>query len=145
MVWLCLLMPFALTLSGYKVLILNTFKAHRWFQREEVWEACLLPAGPGGLLPVGTEPFWPAPRCTPGSTTRSFTQAMCGFITCPRQAHCVKCALIPKEETLCAFSQCCFSPQGVSAIKCLKMGGLLVGSGAGLLVFCKSPTYKPIK
>ncbi|KAM7067685.1 cilia- and flagella-associated protein 52 isoform 2-T2 [Molossus nigricans] len=34
---------------------------------------------------------------------------------------------------------------GVSAIKCLKMGGLLVGSGAGLLVFCKSPSYKPIK
>ncbi|XP_045055232.2 cilia- and flagella-associated protein 52 isoform X3 [Desmodus rotundus] len=33
---------------------------------------------------------------------------------------------------------------GVSAIKCLKMGGLLVGSGAGLLVFCKSPSYKPI-
>ncbi|XP_047291396.1 cilia- and flagella-associated protein 52 isoform X5 [Homo sapiens] len=34
---------------------------------------------------------------------------------------------------------------GVSAIRCLKMGGLLVGSGAGLLVFCKSPGYKPIK
>ncbi|VFV44929.1 wd repeat-containing protein 16 [Lynx pardinus] len=34
---------------------------------------------------------------------------------------------------------------GVSTIKCLKMGGLLVGSGAGLLVFCKSPSYKPIK
>ncbi|XP_054391399.2 cilia- and flagella-associated protein 52 isoform X2 [Pongo abelii] len=34
---------------------------------------------------------------------------------------------------------------GVSAIRCLKMGGLLVGSGAGLLVFCKSPSYKPIK
>ncbi|XP_058531584.1 cilia- and flagella-associated protein 52 isoform X2 [Ochotona princeps] len=34
---------------------------------------------------------------------------------------------------------------GVSAIKCLKMGGLLVGSGAGLLMFCKSPNYKPIK
>ncbi|XP_059937268.1 cilia- and flagella-associated protein 52 isoform X2 [Mesoplodon densirostris] len=34
---------------------------------------------------------------------------------------------------------------GVSAITCLKMGGLLVGSGAGLLVFCKSPSYKPIK
>ncbi|XP_005399437.1 PREDICTED: cilia- and flagella-associated protein 52 isoform X2 [Chinchilla lanigera] len=32
---------------------------------------------------------------------------------------------------------------GVSAIRCLKMGGLLVGSGAGLLVFCKSPNYKP--
>ncbi|KAM7333612.1 hypothetical protein ACRRTK_006932 [Alexandromys fortis] len=34
---------------------------------------------------------------------------------------------------------------GVSAVRCLKMGGLLVGSGAGMLVFCKSPTYKPIK
>ncbi|XP_023385618.1 cilia- and flagella-associated protein 52 [Pteropus vampyrus] len=34
---------------------------------------------------------------------------------------------------------------GVSAIKCLKMVGLLVGSGAGLLIFCKSPSYKPIK
>ncbi|XP_065753335.1 cilia- and flagella-associated protein 52 isoform X1 [Phocoena phocoena] len=34
---------------------------------------------------------------------------------------------------------------GVSAIRCLKTGGLLVGSGAGLLVFCKSPSYKPIK
>ncbi|XP_020921926.1 cilia- and flagella-associated protein 52 isoform X2 [Sus scrofa] len=34
---------------------------------------------------------------------------------------------------------------GVSAIKCLKTGGLLVGSGAGLLVFCRSPSYKPIK
>ncbi|CAO2643666.1 Cilia- and flagella-associated protein 52 [Lemmus lemmus] len=34
---------------------------------------------------------------------------------------------------------------GVSAVRCLKMGGLLVGSGAGLLVFCKSPSYKPIK
>ncbi|XP_027830696.1 cilia- and flagella-associated protein 52 isoform X2 [Ovis aries] len=34
---------------------------------------------------------------------------------------------------------------GVSAISCLKMGGLLVGSGDGLLVFCKSPSYKPIK
>ncbi|EPY86756.1 WD repeat-containing protein 16 [Camelus ferus] len=34
---------------------------------------------------------------------------------------------------------------GVSAIKCLKMGELLVGSGAGLLVFCKSPSYKAIK
>lgn len=34
---------------------------------------------------------------------------------------------------------------GVSALKCLKMGGLLVGSGAGLLIFCKSPSYKPIK
>uniref|UniRef100_A0A8C9PDF5 Cilia- and flagella-associated protein 52 n=1 Tax=Spermophilus dauricus TaxID=99837 RepID=A0A8C9PDF5_SPEDA len=34
---------------------------------------------------------------------------------------------------------------GVSAIRCLKMGGLLLGSGAGLLVFCKSPSYKPIK
>nr|XP_008994774.1 cilia- and flagella-associated protein 52 isoform X3 [Callithrix jacchus] len=33
---------------------------------------------------------------------------------------------------------------GVSTIRCLKMGGLLVGSGAGLLVFCKSPSYKPI-
>ncbi|XP_021093970.1 cilia- and flagella-associated protein 52 isoform X3 [Heterocephalus glaber] len=32
---------------------------------------------------------------------------------------------------------------GVSAIRCLKMGGLLVGSGAGLVVFCKSPSYKP--
>nr|XP_021511681.1 cilia- and flagella-associated protein 52 [Meriones unguiculatus] len=37
------------------------------------------------------------------------------------------------------------SGQGVSAIRCLKMGGLLVGSGAGLLVYCKSPSYKPIK
>ncbi|XP_006534328.1 cilia- and flagella-associated protein 52 isoform X1 [Mus musculus] len=34
---------------------------------------------------------------------------------------------------------------GVSALRCLKMGGLLVGSGAGLLIFCKSPSYKPIK
>ncbi|XP_003466261.1 cilia- and flagella-associated protein 52 isoform X1 [Cavia porcellus] len=34
---------------------------------------------------------------------------------------------------------------GVSAIRSLKMGGLLVGSGAGLLVFCKSPSYKPAK
>ncbi|KAF6298269.1 cilia and flagella associated protein 52 [Rhinolophus ferrumequinum] len=34
---------------------------------------------------------------------------------------------------------------GVSAIKCLKMEELLVGSGAGLLVFCKSPSYKPLK
>nr|XP_020760200.1 cilia- and flagella-associated protein 52 [Odocoileus virginianus texanus] len=34
---------------------------------------------------------------------------------------------------------------GVSAISCLHMGGLLVGSGDGLLVFCKSPSYKPIK
>ncbi|ELK31845.1 WD repeat-containing protein 16 [Myotis davidii] len=34
---------------------------------------------------------------------------------------------------------------GVTAIKCLKMGALLVGSGTGLLVLCKSPTYKPIK
>ncbi|OBS67525.1 hypothetical protein A6R68_03933, partial [Neotoma lepida] len=34
---------------------------------------------------------------------------------------------------------------GVTAVRCLKMGGLLIGSGAGLLVFCKSPSYKPIK
>ncbi|XP_023601107.1 cilia- and flagella-associated protein 52 [Myotis lucifugus] len=34
---------------------------------------------------------------------------------------------------------------GVTAIKCLKMGALLVGSGTGLLVLCKSPSYKPIK
>ncbi|XP_031208751.1 cilia- and flagella-associated protein 52 isoform X3 [Mastomys coucha] len=34
---------------------------------------------------------------------------------------------------------------GVSALRCLKMGGLLIGSGAGLLIFCKSPSYKPIK
>ncbi|XP_029413361.1 cilia- and flagella-associated protein 52 isoform X2 [Nannospalax galili] len=33
---------------------------------------------------------------------------------------------------------------GVTAIRCLKMGGLLVGSGAGVLVFCKSPSYKTI-
>uniref|UniRef100_A0ABK0L4C2 Cilia- and flagella-associated protein 52 n=1 Tax=Rattus norvegicus TaxID=10116 RepID=A0ABK0L4C2_RAT len=37
------------------------------------------------------------------------------------------------------------SSGGVSALRCLKMGGLLVGSGAGLLIFCKSPSYKPIK
>ncbi|XP_069883076.1 cilia- and flagella-associated protein 52 isoform X2 [Dipodomys merriami] len=34
---------------------------------------------------------------------------------------------------------------GVTVIRCLKMGGLLLGSGAGLLVFCKSPSYKPIR
>ncbi|ELW53070.1 WD repeat-containing protein 16, partial [Tupaia chinensis] len=34
---------------------------------------------------------------------------------------------------------------GVTAIRCLKMGDMLLGSGAGLLVFCKSPSYKTIK
>nr|XP_020822405.1 cilia- and flagella-associated protein 52 isoform X2 [Phascolarctos cinereus] len=33
---------------------------------------------------------------------------------------------------------------GVTTIKCLKMGSVLIGSGAGVLALCKSPTYKPI-
>ncbi|XP_072497161.1 cilia- and flagella-associated protein 52 isoform X1 [Notamacropus eugenii] len=34
---------------------------------------------------------------------------------------------------------------GVTTIKCLKMGSVLIGSGAGVLALCKSPSYKPIK
>ncbi|XP_003340387.1 cilia- and flagella-associated protein 52 isoform X1 [Monodelphis domestica] len=34
---------------------------------------------------------------------------------------------------------------GVTTIKCLKMGSVLIGSGAGVVALCKSPSYKPIK
>ncbi|XP_038597985.1 cilia- and flagella-associated protein 52 isoform X1 [Tachyglossus aculeatus] len=35
--------------------------------------------------------------------------------------------------------------QGITSIKVLKMGGVLVGSGAGVLALCQGPSYKPIK
>ncbi|XP_059937269.1 cilia- and flagella-associated protein 52 isoform X3 [Mesoplodon densirostris] len=75
-----------------------------------------------------------------------------------RDAICGSLAAGPNvgNATTVIFSKCCdemfvtagkyaSAVKGVSAITCLKMGGLLVGSGAGLLVFCKSPSYKPIK